>query len=223
MSNESTVFKMPTVGIESVRKIIGAYAAKPDMPSSLEDISGKSGIHSTDISLNSGFLIGLGIISGGKSKALTEDGKQLAFNFIHKSEKEEKVLWMKLLLDREEVNSLITYLRLNDNISIDDFQRRIKTNLQLKDSKRVHTGVNCLVEILKFSGLIETSDDKVKLLQLSDEDNIESEINSKPNRTDIRNRIDPNININIQIHLSPGASEKQIEQVFVNMKKLFNE
>lgn len=63
-------FKLPSSSLDEIFKVIQGYASFGKL-ASLSDISKNTGMHSTAISKNVGFLLSLGILEGGKNKGLT--------------------------------------------------------------------------------------------------------------------------------------------------------
>ena len=80
-SNDSS-FKLPSSSLDEVFKVVQGYA-NVGKKASLADISKNTGMHTTAISKNVGFLLSLGILEGGRDKATTEIGSKLGLALMH--------------------------------------------------------------------------------------------------------------------------------------------
>ena len=69
-------------------------------------------MNTTSISANNGFLMSVGLITGGKSKAVTTVGKQLGDALTHGIEDEIRRLWRTCVEDSEFLKNVVSAIRI---------------------------------------------------------------------------------------------------------------
>lgn len=156
---------LPTNSYEVLAKILHAYALCGDEPTSLDVVSAKAGMHKTQVSANNGFLMSLGLLSGGKSKSLTAAGKKLAIAIGNELDEDAALEWRKALSEAPSAKGIIDMIRVQKEIPNTALAGRIASTLGLPGGPGSTTGVNSLIEILTKSGVIEETDGKFHLTQ----------------------------------------------------------
>lgn len=156
-------FALPTSGSEVVSKILHAYALCGDKPASLDDVAAKAGMNKTLLSANHGFLVGLGLVSGGRSKSLTDEGRALAIAIGHGLDQDEAAAWRKVLRTAPATRSVLEMIRVQKSVPSDALGGKIAQSLGEPNSSATKTGTKCLIEILTRSGMLRETDGKFSL------------------------------------------------------------
>ncbi len=89
-------FKLPRSSYEELCKIIRAYGRVPK-PASLDEVNALAGVGTTVVSANNLFLASVGVIEGGKAKAPTPKGKELASALEHEIPDEIQRQWSRVV------------------------------------------------------------------------------------------------------------------------------
>jgi hypothetical protein len=229
-------FKLPSSSITEIKKLMIAYA-KSKNPSSLADVNKLTGINTTIISSNNGFLDSINAIQGGNSKEATPIGKKLGLAFANNIESEVSTNLKQLLTSTEFIESMITALEIKPRTS-EDFQSHIAYSLGKEYKGRMATGTGTLVELLELAGIIEEKEgllypknnaikDDVKDSKVTaTTDNPKAEVKeTKENNPSLTQQITKNLgsnvtlNINIQLTIPETENEKVYESFFEAMKK----
>lgn len=227
-------FKLPISSAGEIKKLITAYA-KAKTPSSLADAAKLTGMNTTVISGNNGFLDSINAIKGGNSKEATEVGKKLGIAIANNIESEIESNLRELLEANEFVESMITALGIKPRTS-DDFQSHISYSLGKELKGQVATGTKTLVELLKSAGMIEEKDGilypkkgsaapKSSVTAAQKEKPNESESEGNEPKTSFTKQLTRNLgnsvtlNINIQLTIPETENEKVYESFFEAMKK----
>lgn len=150
-------FKLPSSSFQEVSKIIQAYA-QINRAASLEDVSKRIGMNSTTVSGNNGFLLSLGIIEGGKSKAATAIGKKLGDALGHSLEDETRYLMRQIVESSEFLKSVLGAIRIRRGMDESALRSHIAYSAGAGKTPAVLTGAGAVVELLWRSGAIEPED-----------------------------------------------------------------
>jgi hypothetical protein len=228
MESERT-FILPGSGYEVLSKILHAYLLCGEKPAGLDDVASKAGMDRTVVSRNHGFLMGLGLVTSGKNKSLTDQGKKVALAISHNLQEDEASSWRKVILDTPKTMDILNILKVQGVTPKDKFIALIAQSLGEPDSATMRTRVNTLIEILLKTGLVVESDgncsldnrlfssqppDKTPPHLMSAVDTAkrpESNTSSEPkarNASIPRTNMFP-IHVNIELHL-PASSEKSV-------------
>jgi len=229
-------FKLPQSSFSELTKLIIAFA-KSKSPSSLADLNKLTGIHTTIISANNGFLDTIDAIKGGNSKEATEIGKKLGLALSNNMDTEISKNIELLLSKNEFIESMLTALDIKPR-STEDFQSHIAYSLGKELKSRNKTGTGTLIEMLKTANLIEEKEGLLYLIKKEKEPKrSEEESTSFPNTdgfeeaqdnlTSIATRKIVNglgnnnvtLNINIQLTIPETENETVYENFFRAMKK----
>jgi hypothetical protein len=167
---------LPGSSYDVVAKILHAYALCGDDPASLEVVAGKAAMDKTLVSRNHGFLVSLGLLSDGKAKTLTPDGKKLAIAIGNNLEEDAAVEWRRVFLSAPAAKSVVDMLKVQKEIPAGTLPGKIAAALGLAGSSSITTGVNSLIEVLAKAGAIQEQDGKYRL--------ISTDANSHPTTSD---------------------------------------
>lgn len=156
-------FALPGSGYDQLTKILHAYALCGDKPVNLPEVASKAGVHRTEVSRNAGFLVSLKLLSTGKAKSLTPEGKTLAIAVGHCQEEDVAVAWRRTLLANPSTKSVVDMLKVQKTVPQEQFVGKVATALGVPASKTTKTGLNSLVEIMTKSGLVTLKNDTYEL------------------------------------------------------------
>ena len=152
-------FKLPSSSFPEIGKIIQAYA-QINKPASLDDVSKRTGINTTTISGNNAFLLAVGVIEGGKSKAATVIGKKLGDALGHSLDEEAKVLLRQIVDESEFLKNILGAIRIRRGMEESSLRSHIAYSAGAGKSASVTTGAGAVVELLARSGAIMEEDGK---------------------------------------------------------------
>ena len=229
-------FKLPSSSLAEIKKLMIAYA-KSKNPSSLADLNRLTGIHTTIISSNNGFLDSINAIQGGNSKEATTIGKKLGLAFVNNIDSEISSNLRQLLISVEFIESMITALEIKPRTS-EDFQSHIAYSLGKEYKGRIATGTGTLVELLKLADFIDEKEGLLYHKNNSLKGEVKEVINQERKETPMQEekefavenpsltkQITKNLcgnvtlNINIQLTIPETENEKVYESFFEAMKK----
>jgi len=152
--------KLPGSSFEEISKVIQGYASA-NKPSSLDEISRRIGMHNTVISRNNGFLMSIGILDGGKNKAITPLGKKIGDALSHNIEIEIRSLFREVVDSNEFLKNLVGAVRIRKGMDEGALKAHVAYSAGAPKSSAVMTGTGAIVEILKRAGAIEERDGKL--------------------------------------------------------------
>ena len=152
-------FKLPSSSFSEIGKIIQAYA-QINKPASLDDISKRTGINTTTVSGNNGFLISIGVVEGGKSKSATAIGKKLGDALGHSLEEESRFILRQIVEDTEFLKNVLGAIRIRRGMEEGSLRSHIAYSAGAGKSPSVTTGAGAVLELLVRSGAVQEEDGK---------------------------------------------------------------
>jgi hypothetical protein len=223
-------FKVPASSLSELEKIVdGYFVLEKDV--SLDEISNLTGMSKTTLSPNHAFLKEVGIIQGGIKKSATPIGAELGNAIHHKLPEEVQKYWKQIVQDNDFLSKVSSTVRIKKGMTTKDFASHILYVAKAPDNKGTRTGANTIVDILIKSGVINEADGKVEYIDSSpiihkkegalkseqslDELSADELKQQKPSGSE--GNFFPNLHIDIQIHIDPGCSLEQIDQIFISM------
>lgn len=227
----SEEFKLPGSSYDELVKIIIAYSKAKE--GSLDELSKLCGIHITGISRNSGFLLAVGIVEGGKTKVITKKGNELARALQHNIAEEISRVWRDIVRESDFLYKMVTAIKIRKGMDVQGFQSHIAYSSGQQTNKHVRTGSATVVEILKVCGLITEVDgkllpndtDEICDIQTSEKDELRS-VCDKSNLVTAPvknfrtiNKSDVVINIDVRI----TASVSELEGLGQKLRNLIEE
>ncbi len=225
-------FKLPISSVTELRKLMTAYA-KSKNPSSLADVSKLTGMNSTVISANNGFLESINAIQGGNSKEATVEGKKLGLAYSNNMESEIETNLRYLLESNPFIESMITALGIKPRTS-EEFQSHIAYSLGKELKGKVATGTGALVDLLLTAGVIEEKEKilypkknmpKGGLKEVASTETPNTKDEKDHHKTSLTKQLTGNLgstvalNINIQLTIPETENEKVYQNFFEAMKK----
>ena len=153
-------FKLPGSSYQEVSKIIQGYAAL-GKPVSLGDVSKTiGGMDPTTISRNTGFLVAVGILEGGRNKAPTPLGTSLGNALMHEQDEEIKRLFAEIVAENEFLKGIVSAIRIRKGMDDNALRSHIAYSAGAKKGNSTTAGSGTLIEILQTSGAIKPEDGK---------------------------------------------------------------
>jgi hypothetical protein len=152
-------FRLPQSSYEELVKVIKAYGHFPD-PATLEDISQLIGLHTTIISRNAGFLIGLGILETGAKKILTANGKRLSQALEHNMVDESRTWWREIVSGNDFLTRLLSAIKIRNGMDQQTLEAHIAYSAGQPKKPQFMTGARTVIDILLSAELIKEVDGK---------------------------------------------------------------
>jgi hypothetical protein len=237
--SEKKEFNLPGSGYDVITKILHAYIVCGDGKTALGEVASKSGLDKTMVSRNNAFLVSLGVLDGGRDKALTGQGKALAMAIGNSIVEDIRRGWRDILLACPATKAVVDMIKIQKGVAKNEMPGRVASTLGIVAAKASKTGINTLIELFEKGELLELSDGKYKVIQESLQ-NEEHETNQTPesNATQSNNsgaaqalqtatpplistsgNMNPSVHIDLQIHISPESTPEQIEKIFESIAK----
>lgn len=230
---------LPYNGYDVISKILHAYALCGSKPVSLDEVASKAGMDRTVVSRNNGFLSSLGLISGGKSKILTEQGRAIAIALGHDLDEDIVQAWRKIILASPAMQAVLDMIQVQKTVAVDVLPAKIAATLGAPDSTMTRTGTNTLVEILKKSGLLVESEEKYSLVTEAlapgskiDTENISGstlpgtsgapmDAKTQPLQETYISKVSGHfpIHVNIELHLPASSEQSVYDAIFKSIRE----
>ncbi len=158
MTEES--FKFPGSSYAELVKIIRAYGHAPDdaVP---KDVADRAGMDPTQVSRNNGFLLSIGILSGGKRKTLTSEGKSLAQALDFDMPDQIEKAWSTIVVGNEFLKKIISAIRIRGGMDPYALRNHVAYTAGLPKNPRSMTGAGTIIDVLKAAALIREEDGKI--------------------------------------------------------------
>jgi hypothetical protein len=158
MSTEDEI-KLPGSSFDEIGKIVQAYSSA-NRPMSLGDVSKRTGIHPTVVSRNNGFLLSVGIVEGGKSKAITPLGRRLGHALSHNLDSETAVILREVVEASGFLRNVVGAVRIRRGMDDGALKSHIAYSAGQSKSQSVMTGTGAILELLRRAKLIEEHEGK---------------------------------------------------------------
>jgi len=153
------------IGLDSLNLILIAYlkAGADKKAVSYREASLRSGVHHTVVSANNKFYVSAGfLLEGGNGQfKLTEIGAKYAQMLDWGQLEEAKVQLRKLLPKCPIINVTLDYVGLKKDVTRESLNAKIGIDANLSRVARHVTGINALIDMLIFAGLLEEKGGKV--------------------------------------------------------------
>ena len=236
---EQSKLNLPGSGYEVVSKILHAYVLCGDKAVSLDDVAMKAGMDKTIISRNNGFLGSLGLLTGGKLKTLTPEGRKLALALGHDLSEDSAQAWKQILLNAPAAKSVLDMIKVQKTIDIDNLPGKIAATLGVPDSSLTRTGTKTLIEILKTCGLLAESDGKYLLApaEVIPSQKESKDMQKPSSEPSVTTQVDTNalssekesshvkvqgtfpIHVNIELHLPASSEQSVYDAIFKSIRE----
>lgn len=202
-------FKLPAASLEQVFRIVQGYAEKP-AGASLSEVSQTTGIPTSEVSRNSGFLRSIGIIEGTTKRALTPVGNNLALALSNGLEEQVSQSLAQVIEGNEFLQKMVSAIRIRGGMDKNTLQAHIAYSAGVKKSSKSTTGSLTVIEFLKAAGAVTDTDGKIVVdRQPQDSHQSSLRITEKSDGGRVRilrqsRRATPNLQINININCGAG-------------------
>lgn len=153
-------FKLPGSSLDEVFKVIQGYATV-GKKASLADISKSTGMHTTAVSKNVGFLMSLGILEGGRDKAATGLGSKLGLALMHNVPDEVEAILSDIVAENEFLKNILAAVRIRKGMDESSLRSHIAYSAGQSRTGSTSTGTGALVGLLKRSGHLKEEDGKL--------------------------------------------------------------
>src|SRR6476661_6515787 len=158
--NKESSFKLPGSSLDEVFKVVQGYASVRKS-ASLSDIARNTGMHTTAISKNVGFLLSIGLLEGGKNKAPTEIGSKLGIALMHNMPEEIENILADIVADNEFLKNVLAAVRIRKGMDASSLRSHIAYSAGLSKTGATTTGTGAVIELLKRSAHLKEEDGKL--------------------------------------------------------------
>jgi len=224
----SEKFAMPMSSLSEILKILSGYSHAGDK-TSLEAVGKLTALSKTQISQNSAFFATAGLLSGGKTKSLTDLGKKLARAIELNISADIKSFLLEMIQQTKPLSDLITMLRIKKGMPSKDFATHVLYVSGQKDNQQNRTGANAIVDLLNMAGCIKEDGANyiatdIKFPQGKKHEPIKSTAkrvvsSEEESASTLPNSIVPIVNINIQLQIPETKDASIYENLFKALKK----
>ena len=153
-------FKLPGSSLDEVFKVIQGYASV-GKKASLADISKNTGMHTTAVSKNVGFLLSLGLLEGGRDKAVTGVGSKLGLALMHNVQEEVESILASIVAEDEFLKNVLAAVRIRRGMDESALRSHIAYSAGQSKTGSTSTGTGAVVELLRRSGHLNEEDGKL--------------------------------------------------------------
>lgn len=211
-------FKLPQSSYDELAKIVKGYGHS-SKPASLDDIKQVTGLHTTIISRNAGFLIAVGILMPGAKKTITLEGKDLALALEHGIPDRIIASWRKIVTGNDFLTKLLIAIKIRSGMDEDTLETHIAYSAGQPKKQQFMTGARTIIDILRAAQLINDQDGKIITTELIEKPSVEKNIVDKGIPTEeqivsektimpvVKSKAVPEINIQININCTPENIE----------------
>lgn len=156
----ATEFNLPGSSFEEVQKIIKGYG-HASANASLADLSKLVGLHQSIISRNAKFLVDINLLTSGKYKSSTDNGKKLGRALEHDQAPDAQRYWREAVQSNDKVAGLVTTVRIKDGMSEKDFAAHVLYVSGQSNNSGNKTGARCVTDILIAAELLKEEGGKL--------------------------------------------------------------
>lgn len=228
--------KVPYVGYDAIIKVLRGYHSFK-RKASRADIASNIAMKPNKVSMAAKFLMDIGVLSHGKDKELTATGRTLSSSIINGDSSTEMSCWLQISSGSDRLQNLVLWVEAQSELTMENFASKLCTKTSQTASKDTRAGANAILKILKQAGILEIKDGKIVANAAQPPGPIEEGDESKDSGREAEQRpptlpqtppplgagggpqFDPNVHIDIQIHVSPDTSTDQIDKIFESMAK----
>lgn len=209
-----------------LNKIIMGYlsAGADTEPVNFNEVAERTGIARTTVSLNNSFLVSSGFLTQEKRGyfRLTENGAKYA----------QFISWGRLEDAREPLQAIVNgyplfkkindYVRINPDVTREDLVSRVAAITGVPKKAGYVRGMNAVVDLLLFSGLLKEEDERISSLERKVVKPIERvsavpEVERKTFGTEIA------FPINVTINVSEDTSKDKFKELMEVIREVFSQ
>ena len=156
-------FKLPGSSYAEIAKIIRAYGHAQD-EASLEDVASRAAVDKTFVSRNNAFLVGMGVLIGGKRKSLTPAGRALSQALDHELIDRIQDAWRELVDENEFLKRIVSAVRIRNGMDPSQLRAHIAYTAGVPKKPITMTGASAVIDVLRQSGHLAEQDGKIVAL-----------------------------------------------------------
>jgi hypothetical protein len=160
--------KLPGSSYESVCRVIRAYASMGGAKTNLDSIASIVGTAPGEVSRNTGFLVSVGLLEGGRDKAATPLGIRLGRAFDFNETEDVTAAWREALSGQPLIQRIIAAIRVRGGMDPATLQSQIVYTAGADRNSKTLAGGAAVGEMMKVAGLITERDGQVITVNLSD-------------------------------------------------------
>jgi hypothetical protein len=147
-------FPLPSSSYRELIKIIQGYG-RIGNEASLADVSGFTAIGETIVSGNNKFLVAAGVVKGGKKKAITSIGAELATALEHNLPDRIAAKWRAVVDSTDFLQKVVAAVRIRKGMDESSLESHVAYSAGQPKTPAVATGARTVVDILVAAGLLK--------------------------------------------------------------------
>jgi hypothetical protein len=147
-------FPLPGSSYKELIKIIQGYG-RIGADASLADVSKLTAIGETIISANNKFLVAVGLIQGGKRKAITPIGVQLSSALQYEMVEDIATKWRAVVEANDFLQKVVAAVRIRKGMDESSLESHVAYSAGQPKTPAVATGARTIVDILTAAGLLK--------------------------------------------------------------------
>jgi hypothetical protein len=147
-------FPLPGSSYKELAKIIQGYG-RIGGEASLADVAKLTAMNETGISANNKFLVAIGVVKGGKKKAITPIGAELATALEHNLIEEAAAKWRAVVDATDFLQKVIAAVRIRKGMDESSLESHVAYSAGQPKTPAVATGARTVVDILTAAGLLK--------------------------------------------------------------------
>lgn len=147
-------FPLPYSSYKELIKVIQGYE-RVGSEATLADVARMTAINETIVSANNKFLVAAGIVQGGKKKAITQIGAELARALQHDMQDEVAAKWRAVVDATDFLQKVVAAVRIRKGMDESSLESHVAYSAGQPKTPAVATGAGAVVDILKAAGLLK--------------------------------------------------------------------
>jgi len=147
-------FSLPYSSYKELIKVIQGYE-RVGSEATLADVARLTAINETIVSANNKFLVAAGIVQGGKKKAITPIGAELARALQHDMQDEIAAKWRAVVEANDFLQKVVAAVRIRKGMDESSLEAHVAYSAGQPKTPAVATGAGAVVDILKAAGLLK--------------------------------------------------------------------
>lgn len=156
------IFKLPGSSYEELIKIIKAYSAvKNGFAATLKDLGQTTGMSTTVISRNNGFLVQIKLISEGNKKAPSDLCIKLGRAYQLNMMDQVVSVWNEIVKNDDFLSNMVSTIQIKGEMQKNDFVNHIVFSSSNSNTNNNRAGASAIIEILKIAQLIQEKEGKL--------------------------------------------------------------
>ena len=219
-------FKLPGSSLDEVFKVVQGYASI-GKGAPLSEISKNTGMHTTAISKNVGFLLSLGLLEGGKNKAPTGLGTKLGMALMHNMAEEVQTTLSEIVDTNEFLKGVLAAVRIRKGMDLSALRSHIAYSAGQSKTGSTATGAGAVIELLRRSGHLSEQDGKFAVSTPSsrpmDEPVVDERLVAAASRLDLLPIQHGNAPLSISIKIQVSCGPDDLDGLGEKLRKITEE